>query len=103
MKTTLLPALMCFVLTTQAQIKATTSFQVIGEVNSPFTISIGDLKNFKEVVIGDFVVTNYLEFTHEKVFCYQCDHLIIIIIWLQQKQNPCAKHDAAKWCYNLYW
>jgi hypothetical protein len=43
-----------------SQIKATTSFQVIGEVNSPFTISVSGLKKFKEVVIGDFVVTNHL-------------------------------------------
>src|SRR5882672_5242309 len=44
----------------QGQIKSTTSFTVSGEVVSPLTVSISDLKKWKEVAIGDLVITNHL-------------------------------------------
>ena len=43
-----------------SQIKPTTSFTISGEVVSPITISISDLKKWKEVAIGDLVITNHL-------------------------------------------
>ncbi len=42
------------------QIKPTTAFTVSGEVFSPLTVSLLDLKKWKEVVIGDLVITNHL-------------------------------------------
>ncbi len=44
----------------QAQVKATSSFTIAGEVFSSLTISIADLKKWKEVAIGDLVITNHL-------------------------------------------
>ncbi|MBS1681173.1 MAG: molybdopterin-binding protein [Bacteroidetes bacterium] len=44
----------------QAQIKTTDYFTISGEVNSPVTISIPDLKKWKEVAIGDLTITNHL-------------------------------------------
>ncbi|MGC4020775.1 MAG: hypothetical protein QM734_01930 [Cyclobacteriaceae bacterium] len=46
--------------TSQAQIKSTNSFTISGEVNSVTTISIADLKKWKEVNIGDLIITNHL-------------------------------------------
>jgi hypothetical protein len=43
-----------------AQIKTTSSFTVSGEVFSPLTVSVMDLKKWKEVSIGDLVITNHL-------------------------------------------
>jgi DMSO/TMAO reductase YedYZ molybdopterin-dependent catalytic subunit len=45
---------------TAQQIKVTSSFTVSGEVFSPLTVSVMDLKKWKEVVIGDLVITNHL-------------------------------------------
>ena len=42
------------------QIKVTSSFAISGEVFSPLTVSVMDLKKWKEVVIGDLVITNHL-------------------------------------------
>jgi len=43
----------------QGQIKVTSSFTVSGEVFSPLTVSVMDLKKWKEVAIGDLVITNH--------------------------------------------
>lgn len=40
--------------------KPTTSFTISGEVKSPVTIQIGDLKKWTTVSIGDVVITNHL-------------------------------------------
>jgi TonB family protein len=42
------------------QIKATSSFTISGEVSAPVTVNIADLKKWKEVSIGDLVITNHL-------------------------------------------
>lgn len=42
------------------QIKVTSSFTVGGEVFSPLTVSVMDLRKWKEVAIGDLVITNHL-------------------------------------------
>jgi hypothetical protein len=42
------------------QIKPTSSFTVSGEVFAPLTVSVMDLKKWKEVAIGDLVITNHL-------------------------------------------
>lgn len=44
----------------QAQVKSTSSFTITGEVQSPVTVSIADLKKWKEVNVGDLVITNHL-------------------------------------------
>jgi hypothetical protein len=44
----------------QEQIKVTSSFTISGEVFSPLTVSVMDLKKWKEVVIGDLVITDHL-------------------------------------------
>ncbi len=44
----------------QGQIKVTSSFIISGEVFSPLTVSVMDLKKWKEVAIGDLVITNHL-------------------------------------------
>ena len=41
------------------QIKVTSSFTISGEVFSPLTVSVMDLKKWKEVPIGDLVITNH--------------------------------------------
>jgi len=41
------------------QTKVTSSFVISGEVFSPLTVSVMDLKKWKEVAIGDLVVTNH--------------------------------------------
>lgn len=41
------------------QIKVTSSFTISGEVFSPLTVSVMDLKKWKEVIIGDLVITNH--------------------------------------------
>jgi hypothetical protein len=41
------------------QIKVTSSFTISGEVFSPLTVSVMDLKKWKEVTIGDLVITNH--------------------------------------------
>ena len=41
------------------QIKSITSFTISGEEVSPLTVSISDLKKWKEVSIGDLVITNH--------------------------------------------
>ncbi len=46
--------------TVAQQIKPTSSFTISGEVFSPLTIQIADLKKWKEVAIGDLVITNHL-------------------------------------------
>ena len=38
----------------------TASFTIFGEVKSPVTIQISDLKKWPEVNIGDVVITNHL-------------------------------------------
>jgi hypothetical protein len=51
----------CFTaLLTEAQLRSTSSFTISGELVSPTTISISDLKKWKEVDIGDLVITNHL-------------------------------------------
>jgi len=56
-------ALLLFLLPTslfaQGQIKVTSSFTISGEVFSPLTVSVMDLKKWKEVAIGDLVITNH--------------------------------------------
>lgn len=53
--------LLCIVsLGAHGQIKQTTSFTVSGDVNMPLTVAIADLKKWKEVPIGDLVITNHL-------------------------------------------
>lgn len=42
------------------QIKSTSSFTISGEVSAPTTISITDLKKWKEISIGDLIITNHL-------------------------------------------
>src|SRR5882757_9124455 len=42
------------------QIKVTSSFTISGEVLSSLTISIMDFKKWKEVPIGDLIITNHL-------------------------------------------
>ena len=42
------------------QIKVTSSFTVSGEVFSPLTVSVMDLKKWKTVAMGDLVITNHL-------------------------------------------
>jgi len=42
------------------QIKVTSSFTVSGEVFSPLTVSVMDLKKWTTVAIGDLVITNHL-------------------------------------------
>ena len=42
------------------QMKVTSAFTVSGEVFSPLTVSVMDLKKWKEVSIGDLVITNHL-------------------------------------------
>lgn len=42
------------------QIKATSSFNISGEVSAPVTVNIADLKKWKEVSIGDLIITNHL-------------------------------------------
>lgn len=44
----------------QAQVKTTSSFTISGEVQSPVTISFADLKKWKEMPVGDLVITNHL-------------------------------------------
>jgi hypothetical protein len=44
----------------QEQIKVTSSFTISGEVFSPLTVSVMDLKKWKEVAIGDLVITNHM-------------------------------------------
>jgi hypothetical protein len=44
----------------QEQVKVTSSFTISGEVFSPLTVSVMDLKKWKEVVIGDLVVIDHL-------------------------------------------
>jgi len=41
------------------QTKVTSSFTISGEVFSPLTVSVMDLKKWKEVPIGDLVITNH--------------------------------------------
>jgi hypothetical protein len=41
------------------QTKVTSSFIISGEVFSPLTVSVMDLKKWKEVAIGDLVITNH--------------------------------------------
>lgn len=43
----------------QHDIKPTSSFVVLGEVKAPLTVSIADLKNYRETNIGDVVITNH--------------------------------------------
>ena len=42
------------------QIKVTSSFTISGEVFTPLTVSVMDFKKWKEVAIGDMVITNHL-------------------------------------------
>ena len=42
------------------QIKATSSFTISGEVSVSATVAIADLKKWKEVSIGDLIITNHL-------------------------------------------
>ena len=42
------------------QIKVTCSFTISGEVFAPLTVSVMDFKKWKEVAIGDLVITNHL-------------------------------------------
>ena len=42
------------------QVKVTASFTISGEVFTPLTVSVMDLKKWKEVDIGDLVITNHL-------------------------------------------
>jgi len=42
------------------QIKVTSSFTISGEVFTPMTVSVMDFKKWKEVAIGDMVITNHL-------------------------------------------
>lgn len=42
------------------QIKVTSSFTISGEVFTPLTVSVMDLKKWKEVAVGDLVITNHL-------------------------------------------
>ncbi len=42
------------------QIKVTSSFTISGEVFAPLTVSVMDFKKWKEVAIGDLVITNHL-------------------------------------------
>jgi hypothetical protein len=44
----------------QGQVKSTSSFTISGEVVVPLTVSISDLKKWKEVSVGDLVITNHL-------------------------------------------
>jgi DMSO/TMAO reductase YedYZ molybdopterin-dependent catalytic subunit len=44
----------------QGQMKTTSSFTVSGEVFSPLTVSVMDLKKWKEIAIGDLAITNHL-------------------------------------------
>jgi len=44
----------------QGQVKSTSSFTISGEVVAPLTVSISDLKKWKEVSAGDLVITNHL-------------------------------------------
>jgi len=44
----------------QAQTKVTSSFTISGEVFTPLTVSVMDFKKWKEVAIGDLVITNHL-------------------------------------------
>jgi len=44
----------------QGQVKTTSSFTISGEVFAPLTVSVMDLKKWKEVPIGDLVITNHL-------------------------------------------
>src|SRR5882762_11354410 len=44
----------------QGQIKVTSSFTISGEVFSPLTVSVVGLKKWKEVAVGDLVITNHL-------------------------------------------
>jgi hypothetical protein len=44
----------------QGQVKTTSSFTISGEVFTPLTVSVMDLKKWKEVPIGDLVITNHL-------------------------------------------
>jgi hypothetical protein len=53
--------LTCCVFSVGAQhdIKPTSSFVVSGEVKTPLTVAIADLKNYQESVIGDVTITNH--------------------------------------------
>jgi hypothetical protein len=44
----------------QKELKPTQSFVISGEVKAPVTVMLADLKKYKEVVIGDIVITNHL-------------------------------------------
>jgi len=44
----------------QAQTKVTSSFTISGEVFTPLTVSVMDFKKWKEVAVGDLVITNHL-------------------------------------------
>ncbi|MBS1505662.1 MAG: TonB family protein [Bacteroidetes bacterium] len=60
MKKILFGFLFLTVLFVQAQVKSTSSFTIGGEVLSPVTVSLADLKKWKEVNVGDLVITNHL-------------------------------------------
>lgn len=48
-----------FTVDAQHDVKPTSSFVISGEVKSQLTIGIADLRNFRESVIGDVVITNH--------------------------------------------
>jgi hypothetical protein len=60
MKTLLLYLLCLAAFHGKAQIKPTVSFTISGDAVSPLTVAASDLKKWKEVAIGDLVITNHL-------------------------------------------
>ncbi|HQQ98806.1 MAG TPA: hypothetical protein PLX35_16155 [Cyclobacteriaceae bacterium] len=61
MKKLLLSLLLCYAIHANGQhdVKPTSSFVVSGEIKTPLSVAIADLKNFRESVIGDVVITNH--------------------------------------------
>ena len=56
----LITTVLCFAQKELKEVKPTQSFTISGEVKVPATITLADLKKWKETSIGDVVITNHL-------------------------------------------